>query len=97
MIRSVEDVMGCSIGATDGEVGEVEDLYFDDQDWTIRYLVVETGSWLDRRKVLVSPQSIGRHDWDRKLLLASITTEQVRHSPKSTQLSQCLVSMSRYF
>lgn len=82
MIRNVQNVMGCSIGATDGEVGEVADLYFDDQQWTIRYLVVETGAWLDRRKVLVSPQSIGRPDWDRKLLPASITTEQVRHSPE---------------
>lgn len=60
MIRSVQNVMGCSIGATDGEVGEVADLYFADQQWTIRYLVVETGAWLDRRKVLISPQSIGR-------------------------------------
>ena len=82
MIRNVQNVMGCSIGATDGEVGEVADLYFDDQQWTIRYLVVETGAWLYRRKVLVSPQSIGRPDWDRKLLPASITTEQVRHSPE---------------
>jgi hypothetical protein len=95
--------MGCSIGATDGEVGEVEDLYFDDQQWTIRYLVVETGAWLDRRRVLLSPQTIGRPDWDRKLLPASITTEQVKDSPEidpnkpvSRQQESLILSHYRY-
>lgn len=49
--------MGCAIGAKDGEIGAVEDLYFDDQVWTIRYLIVATGAWLNRRKVLIASRS----------------------------------------
>jgi len=46
MIRSADSLKSCTIGATDGEVGDVKDVYFDDERWVIRYLVVDTGEWL---------------------------------------------------
>ena len=51
-----------------GLIGEVDDLYFDDEDWAIRYLVVDTGGWLSGRKVLISPVAIGHPDWMARLL-----------------------------
>ena len=54
-MRNVKDLRGYAIRATDGVIGTVDDLYFDDEDWGIRYLVVNTGSWLSNRKVLISP------------------------------------------
>ena len=33
------------IHATDGELGYVHELYFDDETWAIRYLTVDTGGW----------------------------------------------------
>ena len=81
MLREAQQVIGCAIGATNGEVGKVEDFYFDDQAWTMRYLVVETGAWLNRRKVLISRRDLGDPQWDRKLLTASITIEEVKSSP----------------
>jgi hypothetical protein len=44
-----------TIHATDGEIGSIEAFYFDDEKWTIRYLVVKTGAWLSKRQVLISP------------------------------------------
>jgi hypothetical protein len=55
MLRNSKDLAGCAIGATDGTGGEVKDLYFDDEAWVIRYLVVSTGAWLANRKVPVAP------------------------------------------
>jgi uncharacterized protein YrrD len=81
MLRSMHDLEGYAIGATDGPIGHVKDFYFDDQAWVIRYLVVDTGSWLSSRKVLVSPIAIGRPDWTEKILPVSITKDQVKHSP----------------
>jgi uncharacterized protein YrrD len=81
MLRSIKDLDDYSVGATDGIIGHVKDFYFDDKAWVIRYLVVNTGSWLAGRKVLVSPISIGRPDWTQKILPVWITQDQVRKSP----------------
>jgi uncharacterized protein YrrD len=81
MLRSMHELEGCAIVATDGAVGHVTDCYFDDQRWVLRYLVVETGSWLASRKVLISPFAIGRPDWSGRVLPVSITKQQVRNSP----------------
>ena len=81
MLRNSQDLEGCSIAATDGVIGEVKDLYFDDEAWVIRYLVVSTGTWLSNRKVLVSPYSIGNRRWGGKSLPAALTKEQVKNSP----------------
>lgn len=81
MLRNSSNLEGCSIGATDGAIGEVKDLFFDDEAWVIRYLVVSTGRWLAHRKVLISPFALSQPQWALKLLRASLTKEQVKNSP----------------
>lgn len=81
MLRSLHDLQGFTIRATDGDIGHVKDFYIDDQAWVVRYLVVETGGWLTSRKVLVSPFAIGEPDWQEKTLPVSITRDQVGDSP----------------
>ena len=81
MLRSLQDLQDYAIHATDGNIGHVKDFYFDDEAWVIRYLIVDTGTWLSSRKVLISPVAIGKPDWARKVLPVSITKEQVKNSP----------------
>ena len=81
MLRSMKDMKNYSIGATDGIIGQVKDFYFDDIAWVIRYVVVETGTWLSSREVLVSPIAIGQPNSTDKILPALITREQVKNSP----------------
>lgn len=81
MLRSMNDLEGYAIRATDGTIGHVKDFYFDDEAWVIRYLVVDTGSWLSSRKVLISPIAIGHPNWTEKVLPVSISKEQVKNSP----------------
>ena len=81
MLRHLKDLHGYALRATDGDIGTVKDFYFDDERWVVRYLVVETGSWLASRKVLVAPQALGTPDHDAQVLPVSITREQVRNSP----------------
>lgn len=81
MLRNVEDLENCSIRATDGEIGQVKDFYFDDDAWAVRYLVVETGTWLSSRKVLISPIALGQPDWLARTLPVNISQAQVRNSP----------------
>jgi hypothetical protein len=81
MLRSMKDLEDYAIRASDGNIGHVKDFYFDDEAWVIRYFVVDTGSWLSSREVLISPIAIGHPDWTNKVLPVSITKEQVRNSP----------------
>jgi uncharacterized protein YrrD len=81
VLRNVKDLAGFGIEATDGALGHVRDFYFDDEAWVIRYLIVETGSWLSNRKVLVSPYSMGEPNWSSGKLPVQLTREQVRKSP----------------
>lgn len=81
MLRSMKDLEDYAIGATDGSVGHVKDFLFDDDAWVIRYFVVDTGTWLSNRKVLISPIAIGHPNWAGKVLPVLITKEQVKKSP----------------
>jgi hypothetical protein len=81
MLRSLNNLLKLGIAATDGELGGVHDFCFDDWEWSIRYLVVDTGKWLPGRRVLISPVSIGRADWDGPLLHLNLTQEQIKDGP----------------
>jgi hypothetical protein len=70
-----------TIKARDGEIGEVDDFYFDDESWAIRYLVVDTGNWLPGRKVLISPISLGKADLSHQWLDVELTKKQIEDSP----------------
>ena len=81
MLYGFDKLNGLPVEATDGEVGKVKDIYFDDYRWTVRYLVVETGSWLAGRKVLISPISVKRIDCERNAAQLGLTQQQVLASP----------------
>jgi uncharacterized protein YrrD len=82
MRQRLENLIGFTIGATDGEVGKVKEFYFDDKTWTIRYLVVETGSWLFGRKILLSPEALLTPNWDKQIFPVNLTMEQIKCSPE---------------
>jgi sporulation protein YlmC with PRC-barrel domain len=81
MLRSVKSIQGYSVQATDGTIGHVDDFYFDDVNWTIRHLIVETGSWLNNRKVLIPPFAIGQANWETRSLTVRMSVEKVKDSP----------------
>ena len=81
MLRSEHNLHGLTLHATDGEIGSVEQAFFDDQQWGIRYLVVKTGSWLLGREVLISPISVIRIDDQDNRLDVDLTQQQIRNSP----------------
>lgn len=81
MLHHLKNLQGYALRASDGDIGTVKDFYFDDERWAVRYLVVETGTWLASRKVLISPVSLGTPNDADRVLPVSITREQVRMSP----------------
>jgi uncharacterized protein YrrD len=81
MLRSLKELSGYSIQATDGEIGKASEFYFDDKSWIIRYMVVDTGPWLLGRKVLISPYALGQPEWATHLFPVMLTRQQVEESP----------------
>ena len=81
MLLSVRELEGFTIGAIDGDIGSVHDVYFDDQSWTVRYQVVDTGTWLPGRRVLISPMSVREPSWSDQRLRVELTRDQIQNSP----------------
>ncbi len=81
MLQTLKSMLGFELGAMDGIFGKVKDFYFDDQEWTIRYLVVDTGNWLVGRQVLISPASIGMPEEQLKILNTRLNKQQIENSP----------------
>jgi len=80
-LRSSTEVEGYDIATRDGNLGHVETFLVDDEDWVIRYLVVDTRNWLPGRKVLVSPDWIDRVSWTDRTVWLDLEREQVKNSP----------------
>src|SRR5579859_5465196 len=82
MLRKTKDLKGSKLSARDGLIGHLKDFYFDDQTWTLRYLVADTGDWLSERRVLLSPFAVtrlGREPQDS--VAVNLTKQQIADSP----------------
>lgn len=80
-LRSASAVTGYGIHATDGEIGAVEDILVDDQDWSVRYMLVDTGNWWPGERVLISPKSVRKIEWVEKLIYLNVNRDTVKKSP----------------
>ncbi|MGO8697534.1 MAG: PRC-barrel domain-containing protein [Limisphaerales bacterium] len=81
MLRSIKQLYGGKLGALDGEIGHVKDFYFDDENWGVRYVVADTGSWLTGRLVLISPHSLGLLALTGNVLRVNLTRKQIEDGP----------------
>lgn len=81
MEHNISSLIGYKLAGTDGDIGEVEDFYFDDETWTIRYFIVKTGSWLSGRKVLISPGALTNALSEPGLFPVRLTIDQINKSP----------------
>ena len=78
---SLQKLCGRKLAASDGNIGHVDDFYFEDQRWAIRYVVADTGSWLPGRLVLISPYAFACLDHCGDCLPIKLTRKQIEDSP----------------
>jgi HEAT repeats/PRC-barrel domain len=83
MKRNINGLVGCTVRAKDGDLGRVEGFYFDDHKWIIRYMVVNTGRWLQGRQVLISTAALRKPEWEARAFPVNLTKQQVRSSPST--------------
>ena len=80
-LRSTKDVSGHNFQATDGEIGHVDDFFIDDDNWTIRYVVLDTNNWFTSRKTLISTQWIDHISWDEKKVFVKLSRDTINNVP----------------
>ena len=80
MLQSIKQLYGNKLGASDGDIGRVKDFYFDDQNWAVRYVVADTGSWLPGRQVLISPHAFPE-GFRGNSMQVNLTRKQIENSP----------------
>jgi len=81
MLNSAKTLEGYKLKSRDGDIGKVNEFYFDDRHWTVRYLVANTGNWLTDRQVLISPYVLGAVDRKRREVEVDLTKKQIEGSP----------------
>jgi hypothetical protein len=81
MLRQATELNGYRLGARDGEIGHVREFYFEDVNWTVRYLVAETGNWLTGRLVLISPYALDPVHIADKIIPVELTKKQIENAP----------------
>jgi len=81
MLIKAKTVQGYRLDGFDGEIGRVQEFYFDDLHWAIRYLVADTGTWLSGRLVLISPYALVAVNKEEQLIEINLTKKQIEDSP----------------
>jgi uncharacterized protein (DUF302 family)/uncharacterized protein YrrD len=81
MLCTAQTLKGYTLDSLDGTIGKVKEFYFDDQHWTIRYLVADTGNWLTGRQVLISPYAMVAVNKDKQNIEINLTKQQIEDSP----------------
>jgi uncharacterized protein YrrD len=81
MLFKVRTLKGYTLHSIDGEIGKIEEFYFDDRHWTIRYLVADTGKWLTGRQVLISPYALVNLNKEKQFIVIDLTKKQIEDSP----------------
>jgi sporulation protein YlmC with PRC-barrel domain len=81
MLQNMKQLYGNKLAAFDGDIGHVKDFYFDDENWVVRYLVADTGSWLTGRLVLLTPHAFGEFDQNEKTLHIKLHKKKIQDSP----------------
>ncbi len=81
MLIKAKTLTGYKLEANDGEVGKVEEFYFDDKHWAVRYLVADTGNWLTGRQVLISPYALISVNKEEENIGINLSKKQIKDSP----------------
>ncbi|PIR25273.1 MAG: photosystem reaction center subunit H [Deltaproteobacteria bacterium CG_4_10_14_0_2_um_filter_43_8] len=81
MLRTSKSMKNYSLDAEDGKIGKCKDFLFDDFEWTIRYMVADTGSWIPGREVLLTPLSLGMPNDENDSIPVHLTKKQIEDAP----------------
>lgn len=80
-LRSCEEVIGYDIRSSDGSSESIADMLLDDRSWALRFLVVDTRTWLPGGKVVIPTADLADVDWVDRWVTTGLSEDQIKHSP----------------
>jgi hypothetical protein len=81
-LRSVREVIGYNVEASDGGVGHVDDFVVSTDHWAIQYVVIDTRNWLPARKVMLLPMWVSNINWELRQVEFNLPKEAIRSGPE---------------
>lgn len=82
MLTSVKNLMSYHVNAVNDELGHIKDVLFDDKQWTIRYLSVDTRRWMPlSEKVLITPIAIDQIDNEKECINLILDKDTISRCP----------------
>jgi len=76
-LRSVNEVTGYNIQATDGEFGSISGFLVDQRKWLIRELTLETGHWYSGKEILITPTKIERINYSESKVFVKLNKAEL--------------------
>ncbi|MCE2594390.1 PRC-barrel domain containing protein [Motilimonas cestriensis] len=82
-LRSADEITHYGIVARDGKKGYVKDFIWDTDNWSLRFIVLDTREWLPGgKKVLIAPEKLGSLSWEDQTLTCHMSVEQIKACPE---------------
>src|SRR5688572_17766007 len=80
MLHKTMKIRGFHLCAIDGHIGHIDDFLID-EDWGVRYLVVDTSNWLGGKAVLIPSEFVDVIDAPKREVRVKLTKEEIKNSP----------------
>lgn len=81
MLRKLKNLKGFTIQGKDDDLGKVEDFYFDQERFVIRYVVIDTGNWLQEELTLISPEAFEEINYETEEIFVNLNSEELKEGP----------------
>ena len=81
MLRKLKNLEGFKVHGRDGDLGKVKDFYFDQHRFILRYVVVDTGSWLKNELTLISTEAFKKINYKAQEILVDLSSAELEEAP----------------
>ncbi len=82
-LRSMKEMLGYHIHATDGEIGSVAGFMIDDQTWAVRELAVESGHWYAGKQIYLLVENIIRISYTDSTVFVNLSMDDIRQTAEN--------------
>lgn len=81
-LRSAREMQGYAVRAGRREVARLSSFLLDEEGWQVRWLVVDTGSAMTSRLVLLDPARVGEIDWAAATVDVEVPPDRLDGAPE---------------